>query len=153
MGSTLPSDQGPGLTDHSREAVGIEALRRAGFTASFTIEGEGDRLREVGSGRAFSPQDVRIVDHYRFEGTSDPDDLSVIYALEAGDGTRGLLVDAYGSYADPRVGAILDRMSVERRPEDTGWFRRRGPWIAAAAVAVGLLALAATGRWPHPSRR
>lgn len=48
----------------------------------------------------------------RFEGTSDPDDMSVIYALEARDGMRGTLTDACGSYADPAVGAVVDRMGV-----------------------------------------
>jgi hypothetical protein len=27
------------------------------------------------------PEDVRIREFYRFEGVSDPDDLSVVYAL------------------------------------------------------------------------
>ena len=36
---------------------------------------------------------------YRFEGMSDPDDNAVVYALEAADGTKGVIVDAYGTYA------------------------------------------------------
>ena len=65
--------------EHSREALGVEALRKAGFPASFAVEGE--RLRVTGTDRTFPPERVRIADHYRFEGTSDPDDMAVVYAL------------------------------------------------------------------------
>jgi len=140
-----PADTGRGLTEHSREVVGIEALRRAGFAESFTVDGH--CLRVTGSERTFSPETVRIVDYYRFEGTSDPDDLSVVYALETRDGTRGLLVDAYGSYADPGVGALLDRMAIDRRPRGTAWYRALRPWwLVAGAVAAGLLGFAVVRR-------
>ena len=39
--------------------------------------------------------------------------MSVIYAVETRDGTRGTLIDAYGSYADPAVGDIVARMGVQ----------------------------------------
>jgi hypothetical protein len=70
-------------------------------------------LRLAGTDRRFRPEDLRIRNHFRFEGTSDPGDMSIVYALEARDGTRGILVDAFGTYADPAVGAILNRMTVD----------------------------------------
>jgi hypothetical protein len=39
--------------------------------------------------------------------------MSVIYAVEMADGTRGMLIDAFGTYADPARPAILDRMEFE----------------------------------------
>ena len=39
--------------------------------------------------------------------------MSVIYAVETRDGTRGTLIDAYGSYADPAIGDLVRRMAVE----------------------------------------
>jgi len=94
--------------DHSREVPAMAALRRRGFTADFLVEG--DTLRVAGTSRRLRPEEVRIVDYYRFEGASDPDDMSVIYTLEARDGTRGTMTDAFGPYADPAIGAVLDRM-------------------------------------------
>ena len=88
-------------------------------------------------------QDVRIVDHYRFEGTSDPDDMSVIYALEARDGTRGTLTDAFGTYADPSVGAVLDRMGRARTAGGLRWHR---VVIRLALGAVALSGLAVLAR-------
>lgn len=40
---------------------------------------------------------------------SDPDDSSVLYALEGPDGTKGLLVAAYGAYADAGLGTALKK--------------------------------------------
>jgi hypothetical protein len=65
----------------------IAALERRGFIADFVPDG--DRVRIAGTQRRLGPDDVRLRDYYRFEGTSDPDSMSVIYAVEARDGTRG----------------------------------------------------------------
>ena len=97
--------------DHTHEMPAIMRLERAGFIADFKVDG--DALRVTGTTRRYAAEELRIRDYYRFEGTSDPDDMSVIYAVEACDGTRGTLIDAYGSYADPAVGAVLARMDLE----------------------------------------
>lgn len=96
--------------DHTREAPALARLARAGFTADFRAEG--DTLRVTGTARRYAADEALIRDFYRFEGTSDPDDMSVIYAVETRDGTRGTLVDAYGSYADPSVAAVVARMPL-----------------------------------------
>lgn len=98
--------------DHTHEMPAIRRLERSGYTAEFVAEG-GDTLRVSGTERRYAAADARIHDFYRFEGTSDPDDMSVIYAVEMADGTRGMLIDAFGTYADPALTAILDRMEFE----------------------------------------
>ena len=59
---------------------------------------------------------------HRFEGVSDPDDMSILYAIETRSGVRGTLADAFGAYADPRVGAFLRDVAVRRsrRPDTPG---------------------------------
>jgi hypothetical protein len=138
--STAPPAQGSPV-DHSREAPAMSALRRRGFTAEFLVEG--DTLRVAGTSRRLRPEEVWIVDHYRFEGTSDPDDMSVIYALEARDGTRGTLSDAFGPYADPAIGAILDRLGIARTRGGLRWHR---VVIRLALGAVALSGLAVLAR-------
>ena len=58
-----------------------------GYTAEFVAEA-GHTLRVSGTDRRYAASSAQINDFYRFEGTSDPDDMSVIYALETDDGTR-----------------------------------------------------------------
>jgi hypothetical protein len=88
----------------------VEQLARRGYTASFEPSAEG--LRVAGRDRAYPVEELSIRESYRFEGASDPDDMSVVYAIEAADGTRGVLVDAFGAYADPAVGRVLRDMHV-----------------------------------------
>jgi hypothetical protein len=51
----------------------------------------------------YAPDQVRVINFFRFEGFSDPDDNAVLYLIETADGLKGTLVDAYGTYADPLV--------------------------------------------------
>jgi hypothetical protein len=94
------------------EAPILDALAHQGFTASFMAVPAG--LRLLGSSRVFRPEELTIRAYRRFEGISDPDDMSIVYALEASDGTRGTLVDAFGVYANPLVAAVLDQITIRQ---------------------------------------
>ena len=84
----------------------VEDLRRRGFTTEFAVDKESGHI--AAGGQAFASDDLTIVEHYRFEGMSDPDDSSVVYALEAPNGLKGALVDAYGAYANWKTDALLN---------------------------------------------
>ena len=80
-------------------------LGRRGFTEHFTVV-QG-RLRAATRGTTFPADQVVVTEYHRFEGVSDPDDMSILYALETRNGLRGTLADAFGVYADPAVGAFM----------------------------------------------
>lgn len=87
-------------------AEAVDGLRQRGFTTDFAVgKGSGEL---VAGDRSFQSDDLTIVEHHRFEGMSDPDDSSVVYALEASNGLKGVLVDAYGAYANWKTGALLN---------------------------------------------
>jgi hypothetical protein len=88
----------------------IQGLRDRGFTANF--EFLDNAFRAVGTEKTFQAGDLTIVEHHRFEGTSDPDDMSVVYAIESKDGTRGIVTDAFGTYANPKLGAFLKNVEI-----------------------------------------
>jgi|TARA_R110001632_G_scaffold232806_1_gene374706 hypothetical protein len=46
------------------------------------------------------PEDFEVDQTHRFEGMSSTDDNSVLYAISSKNGIKGLLVDAYGVYAE-----------------------------------------------------
>ena len=91
-------------------AGAIDALARSGFIEHFGVSG--DALRSFDSGRSFSAGQVVIREYHRFEGVSDPDDMSIVYAIEGQGGVRGTLVDAFGVYSDPAVSAFLDGVPI-----------------------------------------
>ena len=90
-----------------------EALRdltKRGFTENLEfIEG---LVCDVNSGRAYTPDELTIVEHHRFEGMSNPDDMSIVYAIVSADGGRGLLVDAFGPYSNFDLGDFLKKVNI-----------------------------------------
>lgn len=88
----------------------IQELEKRGFTANFEFLDK--TLQDVDSGRTFRAEELTIVEHYRFEGASDPDDMSVVYAIESDDGTRGIIADAFGVYANPELGGFLNNVRI-----------------------------------------
>jgi hypothetical protein len=88
----------------------VEELNHRGYTEHFkAVDGE---LEALGTGQRFDPKDLAIRGYYRFEGTSDPDDMAIAYAIETRNGVRGILVDAFGVYADPTISEVLKNVPI-----------------------------------------
>src|SRR5262245_27863546 len=123
-GITMPTqartpEPAPARPDGAGEVMtlarAIEDLARQGYTEQFYVAD--GRLRSAKRAAALSTDDAVIRQHRRFEGVSDPDDMAIVYAIETAGGVRGTLVDAFGVYADPNVGAVIARIPV--RPDVT----------------------------------
>jgi len=99
-----------GATEIETVAGVMDDLARQGFTEHFTAVDDGLRAEE--SGKIFPASRLAIAEYHRFEGVSDPGDMAIVYAIEAGGGVRGTLTDAFGVYADPRVGAVMREVAL-----------------------------------------
>jgi len=78
--------------------------REAGYKEDFQV---GITGLTTSKGSFYPPHKVSITNFYRFEGYSDPADNSILYLIETSDRTRGVLVDAYDTYADARVSNFI----------------------------------------------
>jgi len=81
---------------------------------SFVLKGYDDDykaqpsgLKSLKSGKIYKPEEVKVIDFHRFEGASNPEDESILYAIETNDGGKGLLVDAYGPASDTNVSTFM----------------------------------------------
>ena len=83
-------------------------LVKDGFTENFKITESG--LKNLSNEEVFKPEEVHVVNFFRFEGESDPADNSILYAIETSNGTKGTLNDAYGPYADPNVSKFMKQV-------------------------------------------
>jgi hypothetical protein len=92
-------------------AGAIQEMAARGYTSELKVTGSS--LEVIGSDKRFAANEVMVREHRRFEGVSDPDDTSVLYAIEARDGTRGVLVDGYGTYADPEIAEFLSNVKAD----------------------------------------
>ena len=76
----------------------INDLQQKGYTYDFNLKPEclGCASLKI----EIQPEDFKVDEIYRFEGMSSTDDNSVLYAISSNNGIKGLLVDAYGVYAE-----------------------------------------------------
>ena len=90
-------------------SVVLERLKERGYTEDFNLKSDGiDR----GQGDLrLSAADFNIDEYYRFEGSSDPGDSAIVYAISSEKyGIKGVMVNAYGIYADPLTDEMLEKL-------------------------------------------
>ena len=85
-------------------------LTQEGFTQNFQVTDGRLHTLSTESAKSYAPDEVTIVDFYRFEGESNPDDMSILYAIQANDGIRGTISTAYGVYADTNTDDFLKKV-------------------------------------------
>ncbi|CAM4084747.1 hypothetical protein [Zobellia nedashkovskayae] len=81
---------------HEKDA--IDEFEKKGYTARYRYEN--DVLINPETHKYYKPVDITIVKEFRYEGMSDPDDLSILYIIETDDGSKGTFLMAYGPSAD-----------------------------------------------------
>ena len=75
----------------------INDLKKRGYTFDFNLQTDCIHCPEFNE--SFKTDQFEIQEHYRFEGASDPGDLSEVYAVETTSGLKGLITDAVGIYS------------------------------------------------------
>ena len=108
--NSLPNDRQSFMTDLDKCMNKLEA---DGYKDQFRVEK--GRLNDLSNKKKYKPRDVKAVNFYRFEGVSDPDDMSILYAIETADGRKGTLVDAYGLYSDDDTGEFLKKVESNKK--------------------------------------
>ncbi|GGK88596.1 hypothetical protein ACD591_18920 [Rufibacter glacialis] len=93
--------------EEERSLINVEArLNKEGYTQDFRVT-EDNRLQALTGDKSYSVEEVKIVDFFRFEGETNPDDMAILYAIECTDGTKGTISNSYGPYADQSIDAFL----------------------------------------------
>ncbi|MGG6230670.1 phosphoribosylpyrophosphate synthetase [Tenacibaculum sp. SDUM215027] len=90
----------------------LKDLQERGFTLDFNLRE--NEIESKNTNEVYSPEVFEIVEMYRFEGMSSVDDNSVIYAIETIKGTKGVLVDAYGVYANSLSPEMIQKLKIVR---------------------------------------
>lgn len=95
----------------------IERLRLKHLDNEFLLTSKGFT---TGNGKFYQPDELKIIKTYRFEGESDPSDSSILYVMEALDGSLGYSVDAYGAFSnhdDVDYNGFIVKIPIEEREE------------------------------------
>lgn len=83
----------------------INKVVKEGYTDNYKITEVG--LFSPEKNCHYKPEDVEVVDFFRFEGQTDPADNNILYVIQTKNGTKGTLVDGYGPYANERVNKFM----------------------------------------------
>ena len=76
-------------------SLAVNSLTQKGYKESF--EAKLDCVNAVYSKKSYQPDQLEIVESFRFEGMSNPADATALFAIKADDGTLGTLVVSYGA--------------------------------------------------------
>src|SRR4029079_525299 len=86
-------------------AAVLNKIVKDGYEENFKVTDKG--LQSLETEKIYLPEEVHIVNFFRFEGASDPSDSVILYVIETADGAKGSLTDAYGMYADPEIDKFI----------------------------------------------
>lgn len=88
-------------------------LMKRGYTENLSLEG--DTIDDKDKNIHMTADDFEIDEFYRFEGPSNPSDMSIVYAVTSQKyGIKGVLVNAYGAYANSSSSAILAKLNHDQ---------------------------------------
>lgn len=77
----------------------IADIKDRGYTKEFIVRD--DKLKEMGTEKTYEAKDFHLTNEYRFEGTSDPEYMGILYTIESKEGNeKGYLTSAYGGAND-----------------------------------------------------
>lgn len=79
-----------------------------GYDDDFKITDRG--LKSLKTEKIYQPEQINIINFFRFEGQSDPNDNTIMYVIETSDGLKGTLIDAYGPYADRKLSEFMNQV-------------------------------------------
>jgi hypothetical protein len=88
-------------------------LMKRGYTANLSLEGDtiDDKAQDV----HMEADDFEIDEFYRFEGQSNPSDMSIVYGISSPKyNLKGVLINAYGTYADDSSSAIAAKLNHDQ---------------------------------------
>lgn len=86
-------------------------LKNEGYTEDFNLKP--DCIECSSKNLALSPSDFNVDKVFRFEGQSDPDDQTILYAISSEKyHLKGVLVNAFGIYSDAAADALMAKLRV-----------------------------------------
>ena len=89
----------------------INDLIKRGYTTDFYIEATKDCIVCRKTDLALSEKDFVIDEIHRFEGDTNPGDSMIVYAISSfNHDVKGLLLNAYGVYADGVPSKIISHL-------------------------------------------
>ncbi|MGG8495617.1 phosphoribosylpyrophosphate synthetase [Tenacibaculum sp. TC6] len=93
---------------------GINELKKQGYTEDFNLKQNCLECRN-GEYKVFHDE-FEIDNYFRFEGDSNPDDSSILYAISSDKyQLKGIMVNSYGIYSEEIADEMLDKLKTHKK--------------------------------------
>jgi len=104
------------LNKYDSVSQATNALRDRGYKDELKYDNERDLMYSPKSKKEYKTDDLQIVEYHRFEGMSNPSDMSIVLAMKSvDDGLKAIVVSSYGAYADSKLIEFLDKVKIQER--------------------------------------
>jgi hypothetical protein len=104
------------IKDTKSEIEKIDEYTAKGYTSSYQmIDG---KFTDLETNESFTSDQVIIEDEYRYEGMSDPGDMSILYIINVPGRSKGTLLIPYGPSGDGSMGWFMSEVSLNKHNKD-----------------------------------
>ncbi|MDO6760387.1 hypothetical protein Q4566_09280 [Tamlana sp. 2_MG-2023] len=86
----------------------IRIYEEKGYKSNFRVQNE--KLINGDTKNEFSPEEIHIVAEHRYEGMSNPSDMSILYVIETNKEEKGTFLMAYGPNAETEVADFFNKV-------------------------------------------
>jgi hypothetical protein len=98
------------MTTYNNLVEATNDLMKRGYTENLSLEG--DTVDDKSKHIQMSADDFVIDEFYRFEGATNPSDMSIVYAVSSDKyQLKGVLINAFGTYANSSSSAIQAKLN------------------------------------------
>ena len=87
----------------------IDEYQKKGYTASYSFNK--GILMDLKTKKKYDVDDITIKEQFRYEGYSNPSDLSMLLVIEMNDGSKGTMLVPYGPNADVELAEFIKALS------------------------------------------
>ncbi|GAA3509698.1 hypothetical protein GCM10022393_23070 [Aquimarina addita] len=90
----------------------ITGLQKEGYTEDLNLQKNHIECKSLEY--QILPNEFEVDLIYRFEGDSNPDDSSILFAISSKKyKIKGILIDAYGLYSDPLNAEMINKLKYK----------------------------------------
>ncbi|QGY47689.1 phosphoribosylpyrophosphate synthetase [Maribellus comscasis] len=90
----------------------LEQLKERGYTHNFQVNEHGQLIEDKEG--FFFPSEVELHEFHRFEGDTNPADMSILYAVQTSTGLKGTVVDAYGAEGSEVISKFMNQANQKQ---------------------------------------
>jgi len=101
----------PRMKTYETLSEAISGLKKRGYVHDFNLHPEWIECLPLQL--VLGPSEFHVDEVHRFEGMTDPDDSSVLYAISSPTGAKGIIVDAYGAYAESLSRTMIEKLKID----------------------------------------